>query len=346
MKTLHLIQFGLGNIGGTLIREIIKRGDEKNLNYVCVADSERYCLNLEGIERKMLEKILNYKKDNGIKKPMEFKQKPDNNERIIKRLMSIKNSSTRCVLIDVTDAEEMYDTILYAFKNGIDVVTANKKPLCVHFRKYRKLVNAQEESNTTLRYEATVGAGFPIISKLKSLMDSGDEILEIKGCFSGSLGYILSELNHGENFPEVVKKAREKGYTEPDPMEDLSGRDMARKALILARSIGLKADLEDVEIESLISESLLEEKIKNAKKQGAVLKYIAVIRGKKSIKVGLKKFPLDSHFGRLRVGERITVIRTRGYYNEKPLVITGSGAGPKATAERILDDISLSLSLS
>ena len=146
---------------------------------------------------------------------------------------------SRPVLVDVT-AEETGDLLLLALGQGFDLVLANKKPLAGPPATYARLLEAARAAGRRLRYEATVGAGLPVIDTHLKLVESGDRVLRIEGCVSGTLGYVLSALSEGRAFSQAVREAMEKGYAEPDPRDDLSGRDAARKGLILARLLGLR----------------------------------------------------------------------------------------------------------
>jgi homoserine dehydrogenase len=187
------------------------------------------------------------------------------------------------------------------------------------------------------------------------LLDSFDEIHGISGCFSGTLGYLTTALEKGRKYSEIVSEAKEKGYTEPDPRDDLGGVDVARKALILARSMGYTAELKDIKIEALYPHHLSElsipefmerlpeinelyaAKFWQAKQKGETLRYVATVNNK-YLKVGLESVPQESQIGRLRGTDNIILFKTRRY-EPNPLVIQGRGAGPEVTASGVLADI-------
>ena len=212
-----------------------------------------------------------------------------------------------------------------------------------------------KEKSLSIRYEATVGAGLPILDTLEKLAGAGDEVIEIKGCLSGTLGYILSELEKGQSFSQVVERAYQLGFTEPDPRDDLSGVDVARKALILARSLGYKFNMEDIHLKPLFPEELSHEDPKvfldslkhldkefdelnrQTKSSAQVLRYVASIH-KSSIHVGLEKVALASPLGSLKGTDNQIVIRSKRY-DSQPLVVTGPGAGADVTAAGVLNDI-------
>ncbi|KAJ6790645.1 uncharacterized protein M6B38_174385 [Iris pallida] len=209
-----------------------------------------------------------------------------------------------------------------------------------------------------IRFESTVGAGLPVIASVTRVLASGDPITHITGSLSGTLGYVMSEVEDGKLFSEVVLAAKSLGYTEPDPRDDLSGMDVARKALILARLLGQRINLSDIQVESLYPDELgpnsmsteaflesglssldkdVDERVRSASSKGNVLRYVCVIEGPRC-QVGLKELPKDSPLGRLRGSDNVVEIYSRCYKNS-PLVIQGAGAGNDTTAAGVLADI-------
>jgi homoserine dehydrogenase len=207
-----------------------------------------------------------------------------------------------------------------------------------------------------LRYEATCGAGLPVISTLRTLLDTGDEPVEIIGALSGTLGAIFTDLGNGSSFSAAVRAAKDKGFTEPDPRDDLSGLDVARKALILARTIGLKVDLDEIRIENLVPpdyahlrvpdfldrlnemDVVWRQRAKTALAEGKTLKYVATVPAEGSIQVGVREVPVSSLLGSLQGPENVIVIRTRRYATN-PLTIVGPGAGAAVTAAGMSGDM-------
>ncbi len=236
------------------------------------------------------------------------------------------------------------------------VVLSNKAPLAMSYGTAGDALWAETSPGGRVRYEATCGAGLPIISTLRSLIDTGDVIEEITGTVSGTFGAIFSDVASGDTFSAAVCTAKANGYTEPDPRDDLSGLDVARKALILARTIGRKVELGDIEIEGLVPDELksvsvqqfldaicsLDESIAarsvQANADHSVLKYVATVRPKGALEVGISPVSTGTVLGALQGPENIVSIRTQRY-DHYPLNITGPGAGAAVTAAGMTADM-------
>jgi aspartokinase/homoserine dehydrogenase 1 len=261
--------------------------------------------------------------------------------------------SHRPILVDLT-SEETAPLIQKALENGFHIVLANKKPLAVSQIQFDELLSTARERGLSLRYEATAGAGLPVLDTLAKLQEAGDRIETIVGAFSGTLGFIMSALEEGTRFSDAVREAWKKGYTEPDPRDDLSGTDVARKALILARTLGRRLELSDISLESLFTpavdssdparfvenlaalDDVFAERVARARRDGKVLRYVAKIA--KKITVGVEAVEQSSPVGRLKGTANTVVIQSRRYH-DNPLVVTGPGAGAAVTAAGVLNDI-------
>lgn len=261
---------------------------------------------------------------------------------------------TGLVLVDCSASLETIRVLNRVVDLDCCIVLANKKPLTSAIEDYEKLVSHLRR----IRYESTVGAGLPVITSLNRIIASGDPIHRIIGSLSGTLGYVMSELEDGKSFSQVVRAAKGLGYTEPDPRDDLSGMDVARKALILARLLGSRINLDSIKVDSLYPDAMgpnamssedflnkglpsldndIEERVKVAASNGNVLRYVCIIEGSRC-EVGLYELPKDSPLGRLRGSDNVLEIYSRCYH-EFPLVIQGAGAGNDTTAAGVLADI-------
>ncbi len=264
----------------------------------------------------------------------------------------IESSQTPFIIIDTTSSDSTTPLLKLALARGNTVVTANKKPLAGSQSDFDDLLAA---ANDRLFFETTVGAGLPVISALQSLIATGDKIERIQGCFSGTLGFIFSELQAGKSYSEAVTAAKQLGYTEPDPRDDLSGMDVARKVVILARLIGIQLEPASVQVSSLypseMSKMSVDEFMQNlpsldaefnakttaAEQTGKVLRYVATV-SPDSCTVSLEAVDASSDIGNLSGPDNIVVIQTKRYH-DNPLVIKGPGAGPEVTAAGVFSDI-------
>ena len=258
------------------------------------------------------------------------------------------------ILVDVTAADTT-ETLKTALAAGMHVVLANKRPITVSRKRYDELRATAEAHGRQLLHEATVGAGLPIMDTYAKLVGSGDRVQRIEGCPSGTLGYLFGELGRGRRFSEALRGAIAKGYPEPDPREDLSGMDVARKALILGRLLGFPGELKDIAVESLVPQGAerlkpeeflarLEEydapwarRLAQARRRGGALRYRAIVT-RRRIRVGLVVVDASSPMASLNGTDNQFIFTTTRYRNN-PLVITGPGAGPAVTAGGILNDV-------
>jgi homoserine dehydrogenase len=261
------------------------------------------------------------------------------------------------IVMDAAAGDETAPLDARALASGAGVVLSNKAPLALPLQNpLAAELWATAGPRGHLRYEATCGAGLPVISTLRSLLDSGDEPIEIVGALSGTLGAIFTDLGNQASFSQAVRAAKANGFTEPDPRDDLSGLDVARKALILARTIGRRVNLDEIVVENLVPEALQAvgvpefldrlgeldaewaRRAEAARASGATLKYVATIPAAGPIAVGVREVPTSGLLGALRGPENVVVIRT-ARYDANPLTIVGPGAGAAVTAAGMTSDM-------
>ena len=261
---------------------------------------------------------------------------------------------TRPVLVDLT-ADDTAPVLEQALTHGMDLVLANKRPLAGRRAVSEALWQTARARGRRVQHEATVGAGLPIIDTFHKLTESGDRVERIEGLLSGTLGYVLTEVSAGVPFSRAVRAAMSRAYTEPDPREDLSGMDVGRKALILARLLGYPGELSRTAVESLVPKwaraiplprflDRLDEldaawrgRVAAAAADGKVLRYVATVTRSK-IAVGLRPVSTTSPLAAIQ-GSDNQLVFTTARYKANPLVITGPGAGAEVTAAGVLNDI-------
>ena len=343
----HLFLFGAGTVGRILLKllekqaPILQESLNINLQLVGLANSRRMVWDTEGIPY-----------EDALERLQQTKQ-PVNTQAIMQHLFRCRLE--RLIVIDATASDEI--ALLYPdlLESQISVITPNKRANTQDMAFYSRLMHAARNHHVPYFYETTVGAGLPVISTLRDLIRAGDEIISIEGMFSGTMGYLFSKMKEGWSFSRAVLDAKEKGFTEPDPRDDLDGSDIARKALILARELGLNTEWEEISIQSLVPTELaslsldaflegleaaddpVTPLLKSATENGNSLLYIGTIT-KKRLEVKIKEIPPDSPFFTLKGTDNMISFRTR-WYNEQPLVIRGPGAGPEVTATGILADV-------
>jgi aspartokinase/homoserine dehydrogenase 1 len=261
------------------------------------------------------------------------------------------------VIIDCSASNDVAHCYPEWLAAGIHIVTPNKKANSAELALYDKLNEARRHGNAHYLYEATVGAGLPVIQTLRDLRETGDEIVRIEGIFSGTLAYLFNTWDGSQPFSSVVRDAKAKGYTEPDPRDDLSGTDFARKIIILGREMGLRLELSDVALESLVPQALqgcsaqefldrLPEfdapmfvRLEAARKRGRVLRYVGSLEAAtgKAV-VGLVELERTHTFANINLTDNV-VRFTTSRYNQNPLVVQGPGAGPEVTAGGVFADL-------
>lgn len=336
-------------IGSTLLRQIKEQKQKtKNnklaINVVGLANIDTMMFDGKGIALKNWEQKL--KKGETV-----------NLEVFVSQM--IKMNLPKSIFLDCTASEDIVSLYSKILNAGIAIITPNKKANSGALERYKKLKDLAKKNKTSFIYETNVGAGLPIIHSIQGLVLSGDKVVEIQAILSGTLSYIFNTYSNTKNsgsFSAIVKDAQKKGYTEPDPRNDLNGMDFARKMLILGREIGRPLELQHVKIDQLLSKSCLqaksipdffsrlEEMDKNfeqrkikAQKNSKVLRYIGKLNNEK-ISISLQEVGIEHPFFSTSGSDNIISIKTERY-NTTPLVIKGPGAGAEVTAGGLLANI-------
>jgi len=346
VKGTDVVLLGFGRVGRALAAQIAASGADVRL--VGVVDQSGYLFEPRGFSRRRLTDLARRKSEGAVLAALGG-QRASVTEALA---IMAGHAVSRPVVVDVT-AGETSRVLLGALGHGFDVVLANKKPLAGPLRNYAALLAAASADGRRLRYEATVGAGLPIIDTYQKLVQTGDRVLRVEGCVSGTLMHVLSEVSAGRRFSSAVREAVTLGYAEPDPRDDLSGRDAARKALILARLLGYRGpaptpdDLVPRALGLLSPAAFMERlpsvdaawatRVARAAARQQVLRYV-VTATSRGVSARLTAVAATSPMGALQ-GTRNLVAFTTTRYRPEPLVISGPGAGAAVTAAGILNDI-------
>ncbi|MFL5731801.1 MAG: hypothetical protein ACJ78Q_01260, partial [Chloroflexia bacterium] len=360
---LQIVQVGLGGVGQALVEQYLALTDRYPwLGYAGLADRSGLCLMLPGgwpaqelraaLEAKrrgeQLETFAREREGQASFVPAAASGLPD--------LGAFAGAgdvlAAETVVVDVTAERAAYDLMLAARQWGAHIVMCNKWALAEPTERWEALLGAGKGK---MLYETTVGAALPVIGTLDRLLDTDDEVKSIEAAISGTLGFVCSEIQRGVAFSTALADAQARGFTEPDPRDDLGGIDARRKALILARKLGMRMDMGDVRVESLVPQGLeavgLDEfwrrlpeadagyaaRVAESKERGNVLRFLARI-DESGASVGLAETPENSLAGSLNGTESLFVFHTRRY-GDQPLAVRGRGAGAEVTASGVLADI-------
>jgi aspartokinase/homoserine dehydrogenase 1 len=342
-----VVLLGFGRVGRALSDQIAA-SRSRDIRIVGLLDRSGYVFDPRGLSRTRLSRLARDKDAGALLAALGGRQAS------AAEALSVMSSHavSRPIIVDVT-SDDTGPLLLAAIDRGFDVVLANKKPLAGTREAYDRLVTASAHAGRRVRFEATVGAGLPIIDTFRKLEETGDRVLRIDGCVSGTLMFVLSEVSAGRPFSAAVREAVSRGYAEPDPRDDLSGRDAARKGLILARMLGYRGDApkpDDLVPKAYAALSLpaflerlpeldasWQTRAAALATKGCVLRYVVSATPRK-VSAGLVAVPLSSEMGSAGGTRNLVTFRSRRYQRE-PLVVSGPGAGADVTAAGILNDI-------
>lgn len=344
---LHLFIVGTGVVGGKLIDQLEKQIPvlkEKGIEVIVhgIANGKKMLITAGKINLKNWRSKIQKAKTNS------------NLDEMILEIADFRFHNS--VFVDCTGSEDIVKYYPIIFKKGISIVTPNKKGASGSYKQYKNLHDLAKENKVKYFYETNVGAGLPIIDTVRNLINSGDQIIKIEGVLSGTLSYIFGNLNSKKTFSSIVQEAQSKGFTEPDPRDDLNGIDVARKLLILAREIEYPMEMKQIKVENLTPKDCrsvkdinefykklkthdkeFSKRVITAEKKNEVLRYVASFEKGKA-KAEIKTYPKNHPLANLKPTDNIIVITSERYKNN-PLIVQGPGAGADVTASGVFADI-------
>lgn len=346
-KQLNLFVIGVGNVGGKLLAQLHQQKPyllehmRLQVRVTGIANSRKMLFAYEGIDLTQWQEQL------------QNEGEPMDRDAFVERML--KKNLRNSVFADITANESIAQVYNRILQKSVSVVACNKIACSSPYPYYQKLKQDAREYNAEFLFETNVGAGLPVIGTLNDLLRSGDEIIKIEAVLSGTLNFVFNNYNGTKSFADVVQQAQDEGYTEPDPRLDLSGTDVMRKIMILARESGARLEMDDITNTSFMPESCMTGSIPNFYEQmaanethfrqlydaaaaaGNKLKFVARYEGNKAA-VGLQHISPQSDFYHLYGKDNVVLFYTRRY-PEQPLVIKGAGAGADVTASGVFADI-------